>query len=72
MANFPTRNNNILDVVLINCPSLAIQYVRMPDLSDHNIVFVETNSCALRHKPAWHKIVFIKNEKNMLTLIIYA
>ena len=56
IINFPTRNNNTLDVVLTDRPSLAKQCVGMPGLSDHDIVFVETSSRALRHKPARRKI----------------
>ena len=57
IVNCPTRNNNTLDVVLTNRPSLAKQCVGMPGLSDHDIVFVETSSRALRHKPARRKII---------------
>ena len=61
IVNFPTRNNDTLDVVLINCPSLAKQCVRMSGQSDHDIVLVETSSRALRHKPAHHKILLWKH-----------
>ena len=63
IVNFPTRNNNTLDVVLTNRPSLAKQCVGMPGLSDHDIVFVETSSRALRHKPARRKILLWKHAK---------
>ena len=66
IVNFNTRNNNTLDVVLTNYPSLVKQCVGMPGLSDHNIV--ETSSCILRHKPFAVRFFF----GNMLTLIIYA
>ena len=61
IVNFPTRNNNTLDVVLTNRPSLVKQCVGMPGLSDHDIVFVETSSRALRHKPARRKILLWKH-----------
>ena len=61
IVNFPTINNNTLDVVLTNCPSLVKQYVGMPGLSDHNIVFVETSICALHHRPARRKILLWKH-----------
>ena len=61
IVNFPTRNNNTLDVVLTNRPSLVKQCVGMPGLSDHDIVFVETSSRALHHKPARHKILLWKH-----------
>ena len=54
---FPTRNNNTLDVVLTNRPSLAKQCVGMSGLSDHDIVLVETSSRAFRHKPARRMIL---------------
>ena len=57
IVNFPTGNNNILDVVLTNRPSLVKKCVGMPGLSDHDIVFVETSSRALRHRPAHRKIL---------------
>ena len=53
--NFPTINNNTLDVVLDK------QCVGKPGLSDHDIVFVETSSRALRHKPARRKIPLWKH-----------
>ena len=65
-VNFPTRNNNILDVVLTNRLSSVKQFVGMPGLIDHDTVFVETSSRALRDKPARRKILLWK----MLTLII--
>ena len=61
IVNFPTRNNNTLDVILTNRPSLARQCVENPGLSDHDIVFVETSSRVLRHKPARRKILLWKH-----------
>ena len=61
IVNFPTRSNNTLDIVLTNRPSLARQCVGMPGLSDHDIVFVETSSRAIRHKPARRKILLWKH-----------
>ena len=61
IVNFPTRNNNTLDVVLNNRPSLVKQCVGMPGLSDHDIVFVETSLRALRHKPVRRKILLWKH-----------
>ena len=61
IVNFPTKNNNTLDVALTNCPSLVKQCVGMPGASDHDIVFVETSSCALCHKPASRKIILWKH-----------
>ena len=61
IVNFPTRNNNTLDVVLTNRPSLVKQCVGMPGLRDHDIVFVETSSRALRHMPARRNILLWKH-----------
>ena len=61
IVNFPNRNNT-LDVVFTNRPSLAKQCIGMPGLSDHDIVFVETSSCALRHMPARRKIILWKHD----------
>ena len=61
IVNSPTINNNTLDAVLTNCPSLAKQCVGMPGLSDHDIIFVKTSSRALRHKPARRKILLWKH-----------
>ena len=61
IVNFPTRNNNTLDIVLTNRPSLVKQCVGMPGLSDHDIVFVETSSRALHHKPARRTILLWKH-----------
>ena len=61
IVNFPTRNNNTLDVVLTNRPSLVKQCVGMPGLCDHDIVFVEANSRALHHKPVRRKIIIWKH-----------
>ena len=61
IVNFPTRNNNTLDVVLTNSPSFARQCVEMPGLSDHDIVFVETSSRALRHWLARRNILLWKH-----------
>ena len=61
LSYFPTINNNTLDVVLTNRPSFVKQCAAMPGLSDHGIVFVETSSRALRHKPARRKILLWKH-----------
>ena len=40
MVDFPTRNNNILDIFITNRPSLLIQCYPQPGISDHEIVYV--------------------------------
>ena len=61
IVDFPTRNNNDLDIVLTNRPCFVNQCVVIPGLCDRNIVFVETSSCSLRHKPARRKILLWKH-----------
>ena len=61
IVSFPIRNNNTLDVVLTRRPSLDKQCVGMPGLSDHDNVFIETSSLAIRHKPARRKILLWKH-----------
>ena len=46
---------------MTNRPSLVKQCVGMPGLSDHDIVFVETSSRALRHRLARRNIVIWKH-----------
>ena len=46
----PTRKENILDLFLTSNPSLIIRVSTTPPLSseaDHNIVFIDVNTCAL-------------------------
>ena len=59
--NFPTRNNNTLDVVLTNRPSLVKQCVGMHGLGNHDAVIVKTGSRALRHRPSRRNILLWKH-----------
>ena len=40
IVDFPTRNNNILDIFITNRPSLLKQCYPQPGISDHEIVYV--------------------------------
>ena len=40
IVDFPTRNNNILDIFITNRPSLLKQCYPQPEISDHEIVYV--------------------------------
>ncbi len=60
VIDFPTRGDNILDVVLTNRPSLISRSSPLPRLSDHEVVFVEANIQAQRKKPVRRKILLWK------------
>ena len=55
-------NSNTLSDDLTNRPFFARQCVRMPGLSNHVIVFVETSLRALRHKTARRNILLWKHD----------
>ena len=61
IVKFPTRGENILDVFISNRPSLVTKAKAMPGVSDHDIVFVETQAQAARKKPTRRKILLWKN-----------
>jgi len=42
VVDFPTRDNNILDIFITNRPSLIKQCYPKPGISDHEIVYVES------------------------------
>ena len=41
MVQTPTRESNILDLFLTNCPNLVPRTEVIPGLSDHDAVFME-------------------------------
>ncbi|KAK3105404.1 hypothetical protein FSP39_024449 [Pinctada imbricata] len=51
IVDFPTRNNNILDIFLSNRPSLISKAVAIPGLRDHNIVLVDSSIRPQLHRP---------------------
>ena len=60
MIDFPTRGDNILNVMLTNRPSLINTCSGLPALSDHDVVFAEINARAIRRKPVRRKILLWK------------
>ena len=60
MVKFPTRERNTLDVFITNRPSLIQKCKPVPGVSDHDIVFVESNISATRSKPPQRKIFLWK------------
>ena len=56
IVNFPTRGDNTLDLFLTNRPSLVNRCEPVPGLSDHEIVFVESDAQATRVKPVRRRI----------------
>ena len=61
VVDFPTRNNNTLDLFLTNRPSLINKCEPLPAISDHDIVFIDTDIVAKRQKPVKRKIYLWKN-----------
>ena len=56
VVHFPTRNNNTLDIFLTNRPSLINRCEPLLGISDHDIVFIDTDIIAQRQKPTRMKI----------------
>ncbi len=52
----PTRESNILDLFLTNRPSLVNRCEIVPGISDHDVVYVDSNIAAKRQKPIKRKI----------------
>ena len=65
-VDFPTRQDNTLDLFLTNRPSLVTRCEPLPGLSDHEIVYTESTAAAKRRKPVereinlWNKTDFDK------------
>ena len=60
MVKFPTRGENTLDIFLTNRPSLIGKCKAVPGVSDHDIVFVEASTRAVKTKPQRRKILLWK------------
>ena len=56
----PTRNNNILDLFITNRPTLLNRFEIIPGISDHGIVYVDTNIVPHRQRPTKRKIYLWK------------
>ena len=50
MVDFPTRNQNILDLFMTNRPTLINRCEPMPGISDHDMVYINSNVSAKREK----------------------
>lgn len=60
VVNFPTRDNNTLDLFITNRPSLVEKVKAVPGVSDHDIVFIQAYCSAPRTKPVRRKILLWK------------
>jgi hypothetical protein len=65
---FPTRMDRTLDIFLTNRPSLVNRSEPLPGISDHDIVFVDSNIVAKRRKPIRRRI-YIWKRANIEELI---
>ena len=71
IINFPTRQQNILDIFISNRPSLICKNTTLPGLSDHEVVLVDSNIILQRPKPMrrlihiWAKADIPAMEKEM-------
>jgi hypothetical protein len=61
IVQFPTRNENILDVFITNRQSLIQRCNPVPGVSNHDGVFVQAEAWATRAKPPRRKILLWKN-----------
>lgn len=57
MVTFPTRGKNTLDLFITNRPSLVEKIKPAPGVSDHDIVFIQTNSVVPRKRPPRRKLL---------------
>ena len=53
---FPTRDTNLLDVFLTNRPSLIQECYPLPGISDHEMVYVDSDVSARYRRPIQRKI----------------
>ena len=56
LVDFPTRNNNILDIFATNRPSLVTHCTPLPGINDHDIIYVESSVRAEYILPTKRKI----------------
>ena len=57
IVHSPTRENNILDIFLTNCPSLISNCQTLSGISDHEIVFINSYISAKIQRPIKRKIL---------------
>ena len=71
IVDFPTRRENLLDIFITNRPSLLNKCTPIPGLSDHDIVFVDSNITPARQKPPrrlirlWKKVNLPKMQADL-------
>ena len=59
MVNFPSRNDNALDIFCTNRSSLVQRCETLPGLSDHDIVLVHTTILLTRRKST-QRLVYLE------------
>ena len=57
MVDLPTRKNNIVDILITNCPILVNKCIPIPGLGYHDIVLISDYIVPSRHKPTRRLIV---------------
>ena len=60
IVDFPTRDDNILDIFATNRPALVSKCIPLPGVSDHEIVLTISDIRAKRMKPVRRKILLWK------------
>ena len=60
MVNFPTRKDSTLDLFMTNRPSLVNRCEPLPGISDHDMVFTDTDISVRCSKPVKRKIYIWK------------
>ena len=61
IVDFPTRLDNILDLVFTTHPSLVNKCKPLPGIGDHDIVLIDTSIEVNRSKTPQHKIYIWKS-----------
>ena len=64
MVDFPTRFNNTLDIFLTNRPSLVNRCCPIPEVSDHDIVLIDSNITPHRRKPT-RRLIYLWKQANI-------
>lgn len=64
IVSFPTRKDRVLDLFLTNRPSLVNRCEPLPGISDHDIVYIDTDITAKINKPTQRKIYLWKKADN--------
>ena len=56
IVDFPTRGINLLDIFLTNRPSLIQTFKSLPGISDHEIVYMESDVSVKYQRPVSRKV----------------